>query len=241
MTICPSINRRASHGGSSPSRNSAYYSKGRLKAAPTYNAMVRIRLAKDGDADAIAAIYRPVVEGTAISFETIAPDGAEMSRRLAETMTDYPWLVCERDGQVAGYAYATQHRVRAAYQWSVDTSVYIADAHKRSGVGRGLYQSLFAILAAQGFFNAFAGIALPNPASVALHEATGFEKLGVYKNVGFKLGEWRDVGWWQLALQQTQVPTSAPLALAVVQGQSAWDLLLARGERVVRARAMEHA
>jgi L-amino acid N-acyltransferase YncA len=202
---------------------------------------VRIRLAHDGDAEAIAAIYRPVVENTAISFETVAPDRHEMSRRLSETMTEYPWLVCERDRQVAGYAYATRHRVRAAYQWSVDTSVYIDDAHKRSGVGRGLYQSLFAILAAQGFFNAFAGIALPNPASVGLHEAMGFEKLGVYRTVGFKLGEWHDVGWWQLQLRPDERTPVAPLALADVQGRPEWDRMLASGERAIRARSMEHA
>jgi phosphinothricin acetyltransferase len=203
--------------------------------------MVRIRLANDGDAEAIAAIYRPVVEGTAISFETVAPDPHDISRRLSETMTEYPWLVCERDGQVAGYAYATRHRVRAAYQWSVDTSVYIAEAHKRSGVGRGLYQSLFAILAAQGFFNAFAGIALPNPSSVGLHEAMGFEKLGVYRNVGFKLGEWHDVGWWQLQLRPDEKTPDGPLALADVQRRPEWDRMLASGERSIRARSMEHA
>ena len=198
--------------------------------------MVRIRLANDGDAEAIAAIYRPVVENTAISFETIAPDAPEISRRLSETMTRYPWLVCERDRHIAGYAYATQHRVRAAYQWSVDTSVYIDDAHKRSGVGRGLYQSLFAILAAQGFFNAFAGIALPNPASVGLHEAMGFQKLGVYRNVGFKFGEWRDVGWWQLTLRRQGVPASAPLAVSEVERLPGWNQLLARGEGAVHDR-----
>jgi phosphinothricin acetyltransferase len=202
---------------------------------------VHIRLAHNGDADAIASIYRPVVEHTAISFETIPPDRAEISRRLADTMIEYPWLVCERDGHVAGYAYATKHRVRAAYQWSVDTSVYIGDAHKRSGVGRGLYQSLFAILTAQGFFNAFAGIALPNPASVGLHEAMGFERVGVYRSVGFKLGEWRDVGWWQLRLREPEISPSPPLALAELQQQPGWDQLLARGEGTVRGRSMEHA
>src|SRR5262245_15941019 len=116
---------------------------------------VRIRLAHERDAEAIAAIYRPVVEDTAISFETVAPNSDEMAHRVAETMRMYPWLVCDRDGQIAGYAYATRHRVRAAYQWSVDTSVYIDHAHRRSGIGRGLYLSLFAILTAQGYFNAF--------------------------------------------------------------------------------------
>ena len=129
-----------------------------------------IRLGRDRDAQAIAAIYRPFVETTAISFEDVAPGPDEMARRIMETAASYPWLVCEIGGHVVGYAYAAQHRVRAAYQWSVDTSVYVSKQYWRFGIGRGLYISLFRILAAQGFFNAFAGIALPNPASVALHE-----------------------------------------------------------------------
>ena len=130
----------------------------------------------------------------------------------------YPWLVCEIDGDVAGYAYATTHRVRAAYRWSVDTSVYVDAAPAAAGVGRGLYRSLFAILAAQGFVNAFAGIALPNPGSVALHEAVGFEPLGVYRRVGFKFGDWHDVGWWQLALTAHEASPDAPLRSAACAG-----------------------
>ena len=197
----------------------------------------RIRLADDGDAGAIAAIYAPIVESTAISFETVPPDRDEMARRLADTLASYPWLVCEIDGRVAGYAYATKHRVRGAYQWSVDTSVYVDAARRRAGVGCGLYRSLFAILAAQGFFNAFAGIALPNPASVALHEAVGFEPLGVYRRVGFKLGAWRDVGWWQLTLRAHDASPDAPLPLAAVRQRADWPTLLSSGEPSIRADA----
>ena len=197
----------------------------------------RIRLAEAGDAEAIAAIYRPAVESSAISFETVPPDGDEIARRLADTLVSYPWLVCEIGGQVAGYAYASKHRVRAAYQWSVDTSVYVDPAFRRSGVGRGLYQSLFAILAAQGFFNAFAGIALPNPASVALHEAVGFEPLGVYRRVGFKLGAWHDVGWWQLALRALEASPETPLPFAAVRQRADWPALIGSGEPAIRADA----
>ena len=147
---------------------------------------IRIRVAGDGDAEAIAAIYRPIVESTAISFETEAPDRSEIARRIGETLPTYPWLVCDIHGEVAGYAYATKHRVRSAYRWSVDTSVYVADTHRKRGVGTGLYASLFAILSEQGYVNAYAGIALPNPGSVGLHESMGFEKLGVYRRVGFE-------------------------------------------------------
>jgi phosphinothricin acetyltransferase len=197
----------------------------------------RIRLADASDAEAIAAIYRPVVESTAISFETVAPDRDEIARRLADTLVSHPWLVCDIGGRVAGYAYATKHRVRGAYQWSVDTSVYVDEAWRRSGVGRGLYRSLFAILAAQGFFNAFAGIALPNDASVALHEAVGFEPLGVYRRVGFKFGAWLDVGWWQLALRVHEASPDAPLPLEAVCRRGDWASLLSSGEPSIRAHA----
>src|SRR5262245_37559250 len=198
---------------------------------------VQIRLARARDGEAIAAIYRPVVAETAISFETTLPDRDEMARRINETLLAYPWLVCEVDGRTAGYAYATRHRVRGAYQWSVDTSVYIAESFRRRNIGRGLYTSLFAILAAQGYFNAFAGIALPNPASVALHEAMGFESIGVYRRVGYKLDRWHDVGWWQLILKQHEASPGTPLDLDTLSSHSDWAQLLRRGESVIRAEA----
>jgi L-amino acid N-acyltransferase YncA len=201
------------------------------------NVAVHIKLATADDGEAIAAIYRPVVAETAISFETTVPDRDEMARRIDETMRLYPWLVCDVDGRPAGYAYASRHRVRGAYQWSVDTSIYIAEDHRRRHIGRGLYTSLFAILAAQGYFNAFAGIALPNPASVALHESMGFEPIGVYRRVGFKLDRWHDVGWWQLSLKQHEASPGAPLDIATISSQPGWAELLTRGESCVRAEA----
>jgi L-amino acid N-acyltransferase YncA len=198
---------------------------------------VHIRLATQGDGVAVAAIYRPVVADTAISFETTLPDGGEMARRITETMESYPWLVCDVDGRTAGYAYASRHRVRGAYQWSVDTSVYIGEEHRRRNIGRGLYASLFAILAAQGYFNAFAGIALPNPASVALHEAMGFEPIGVYRRVGYKLDRWHDVGWWQLILKQHENSPSVPLDIGSVASRPDWKELVTLGESMIRAEA----
>jgi phosphinothricin acetyltransferase len=189
-----------------------------------------IRLATESDAARIAAIYRPIVETTTISFETDAPKDDEMRRRIADTLPRYPWLVYELDDAVVGYAYASKHRLRAAYQWSVDTSVYVEPQMHRQGVGRALYQSLFAILAAQGFFNAFAGIALPNPPSVALHEAVGFRPVGVYRNVGHKLGTWHDVGWWQLVLRPERDRGPAPpLDLNSLLRVADWPALLAKG------------
>ena len=193
-----------------------------------------IRLAGERDAAAIAAIYGPYVASTVISFEIQPPAEDEMRRRIAQTLPSHPWLVYEQGGDVAGYAYASPHRARAAYGWSVDTAVYVAERYHRCGIGRGLYLSLFAILAAQGYVNAYAGITLPNPGSVGLHEHVGFRPIGVYRHVGFKLGTWHDVGWWRLALAPHPADPLPPRPLASVQAHDDWDTLLTRGLAVIR-------
>lgn len=166
-----------------------------------------IRLATPADGPALAAIYDPVVAETAISFEAEPPGAGEMARRVEAALQHAPWLVSVHDGQVSGYAYASKHRDRAAYLWSVDAAVYVAKAHRRSGAGSALYRKLFQLLRTQGFAAAHAGVTLPNAASVALHESLGFKPVGVYRRVGFKLGAWHDVGWWQLELRdRTGVP-----------------------------------
>lgn len=173
---------------------------------------MKVRTAIPDDAAAIAAIYAPIVRHTAISFETEPPSEAEMRERIEKTLASLPWLVAANAaGEVAGYAYASRHRERAAYQWSVDVTVYVRDDARGQGVGRALYEHLLPLLAALGYHQAFAGIALPNAGSVALHEAAGFAALGVYRRVGFKLGQWRDVGWWQKALRPMDgAPPTAP-------------------------------
>jgi L-amino acid N-acyltransferase YncA len=158
---------------------------------------MRLRIATPDDAAAIATIYAPVVTDTAISFELEPPTADQMRRRLIGTLGRLPWLVSlDEMGLVSGYAYAGAHRERPAYQWSVDTTIYVHAASRGRGVGRGLYEALMAELTKLGYAQAFAGIALPNAASVGLHEAVGFKHIGVYEKVGFKLGAWRDVGWW---------------------------------------------
>jgi L-amino acid N-acyltransferase YncA len=152
------------------------------------------------DAEACAAIYAPYVRDTAISFEQDPPTTAEMAGRIKRLTSTHAWLVAEDEHEILGYAYACPHRERAAYRWATEVSVYVDPRHQRRGAGRQLYESLLRVLAEQGYRLALAGIALPNDASVALHEACGFESVGVYRRVGFKLGEWWDVGWWQLNL-----------------------------------------
>src|ERR1700730_5665039 len=155
--------------------------------------MASIRIARESAPDQTAAIYRPGVERTAVSFELEPPSGSDMSQRIVTLGSYAPWLVCAGTDGVWGYSYASKHRDRAAYQWSVDMAVYVRSDRHRRGVGRALYESLFALLRLQGFVAAHGGITLPNPASVALHEAAGFRRIATYPGVGFKLGAWHDV------------------------------------------------
>jgi phosphinothricin acetyltransferase len=197
-----------------------------------------IRLATPADAPGVASIYGPVVSETAISFELTPPTEAETASRMAAVLEYAPWLVCA-DGRVPeppvlGYAYASRHRDRAAYQWSVDVSVYVHETARRKGIGRALYTSLFALLRLQGFCAAHAGITLPNEASVGVHEGVGFRPVGVYPSVGFKLGAWRDVGWWQLPLRERRGEPSPPLSFAAVRRLPGFAAALAEGEGLLR-------
>jgi len=177
--------------------------------------VVEYRVAKLDDASVIAGIYAPYVSDTAITFEIDPPpDAEEIASRMRRIGAIYPWLVASMHGEIAGYAYACENRTRAAYRWSVDAAVYLRDSAHRKGMGRGLYERLFALLRMQGFVNAFAGITLPNAPSVGLHEAFGFRLIGVHQDVGWKLGAWRDVGWWQLSLSTPSTEPREPIAFA---------------------------
>ena len=152
------------------------------------------------DAAGCAAIYAPFVTDNWVSFETEAPDAVEMARRIARYGASHAWLVAEIDGHLAGYAYASPHRERAAYASSCDVAVYVDPEFARAGVGRALYEALLPAMKARGLHAAFAGIALPNLGSIGLHEAMGFTPVGIYREVGWKMDAWRDVGWWQRLL-----------------------------------------
>lgn len=166
-----------------------------------------IRSARAGDVSAMLAIYAPLVRDTTISFEYEPPTRVEMEQRLQAIQRDYPWLVCERDGQVAGYAYASAFRSRPAYRWTAEVTVYIHADHGRRGLAQTLYRELFARLRTQGYRTAVAVITLPNPGSVALHERLGFQPVGIFQNAGFKHGQWLDTGWWQLDLGGDAAPS----------------------------------
>jgi len=169
--------------------------------------VLTIRQATEADAPALLAIYGPFIDGTAVSFETTMPPAQDFAGRIRKSLDRWQWLVAERDGSVAGYAYGSSHRERAAYRWSVEVSAYVDARFHRQGIGRALYLRLFEDLASRGYCSAFAGITLPNDASIALHASLGFEPIGVFRNIGWKFGRWHDVAWMQRRLRDAP-PTS---------------------------------
>ena len=194
----------------------------------------RVRIATPDDAPGIHAIYAPNVTGSVISFEYDPPGEDVMRQRVAAILPRWPWLVCERDGALLGYVYASSHRERAAYQWSVEVTAYIAAEARRSGVARALYDALFAMLVAQGFVHAYAGITLPNAPSVGLHESLGFRRLGTYERIGFKCGAWHDVGWWALLLREPPQEPAAPAPFATWRDTPGCAAALARAQALLR-------
>jgi L-amino acid N-acyltransferase YncA len=193
--------------------------------------MPRLRLAAPADAAQIAPIYAPFCLETAVSFETTAPGEATMRERISTLTQRYPWLVAVSElGDVLGYAYAGKHRERAAYRWSVDFTAYVAPDAKRRGIGTALYHALVKICQSLGYYRAFAGITLPNEASVRLHEKIGFRPIGVYKRVGFKLGKWHDVGWWTLdLLPEGETPPIEPRSIGEIAGLGGLEEILGGG------------
>lgn len=175
--------------------------------------MIGIRAAEPEDAAAIAAIYAPHVLTGTVSFESDPPDARAMRTRMAASDGLYPWIVAtngDSEGGVIGYAYATKFRDRPAYRYVVESSIYMADTAQRRGAGRLLYEALVDTLRAQGFIHAFGMITLPNDSSIALHEAVGFRRTGVFREAGYKHGQWIDVGIWQCELNEPARPPEEP-------------------------------
>ena len=187
--------------------------------------MSMIRIATTDDSESILKIYAPYIENTSYTFETEVPSIDSFKTRISSYLQNWPWLVCEIDGVIAGYAYGARHRERVAYQWSIESSVYIHDDYQRRGVARALYTALIDILRLQGFRNLYAVINLPNDKSVSFHEKLGFEYFATYKNVGYKLGKWKNVGWWQLQLNEYSMEPEPPVKFSEIKMKEIGNIL----------------
>lgn len=188
-----------------------------------------IRPATQADVRQMLDIYAPVVRDTTISFETEPPSLDEFRERVRSVTEWMPWLVCDDQGKIAGYVYASPFKTRAGYQWSCELTVYVHPDYRRRGVGRALYTTLFKCLTAQGYCIAVATITIPNPASIALHESMGMRRVGTYESVGHKFGEWLDDGVWQIELRPLPAEPASPAPFHSIFGTRDWDNAVAAG------------
>jgi phosphinothricin acetyltransferase len=188
----------------------------RLQLVLYISCMKLIRQATEQDAPAMLAIYQPFILNTSITFESLVPTAEAFAGRIKTYLENWPWLVCEIDGQIAGYAYGSRYRERTGYQWCVESSVYVQETFQRSRAGKALYTALLDILKMQGYRNIYAVINLPNEKSVAFHESMGYKWIASYENVGYKLGQWKTVGWWQLIINAYVHKPAAPVPFSEI-------------------------
>lgn len=192
-----------------------------------------IRFATNDDTSAILNVYAPFITDTVITFEYEVPSLAEFSDRIKTIQQQLPYLVAEEDGRILGYAYASKHRDRIAYQWSVDISVYIHSDGHRQGIGRQLYTVLLALLREQGYYNVYAGITIPNQKSEGFHRSMGFEPVGVYTNVGYKFGHWHSVIWLSLILQPYSPTPTPPVAISALPDERVRSILSVTSKQII--------
>jgi len=195
---------------------------------------MRIRFAGKEDAAAILRIYEAYIKNTRVTFEIDVPTVPEFEARMERITAQFPWLVCEVNGEIAGYAYGSRHGERAAYRWSADLSVYIDEKFHRRGIATALYRGVTELLRRQGYFTVYAGVSTPNPKSEAFHEALGFRNLGEFKNVGYKLGAWCGVAWYELPLADYVAEPKEPCAIGILTEREAWEDVLAEAEALLK-------
>jgi len=193
-----------------------------------------IRLVHTDDCVSLLDIYGPYIADTTVTFEYEIPDADAFKERIRNISGTYPWLVCELNGKIVGYAYASRHRERAAYQWSVDLSVYMDPEYHRNYIAKALYSALTKILKLQGYYNAYAGITLPNEKSERFHESFGFKLIGVYENVGYKFGKWLDVGWYWLKIAEHIDEPPNPKPITEICGTKEFKKILDDAAEVIR-------
>jgi L-amino acid N-acyltransferase YncA len=192
-----------------------------------------IRVATKNDAAGMLEIYAPFILNSGITQETEVPSAEEFQQRIISNLEERPWLVCEIDNEIAGYAYAGKHRDRKGYQWCTEPSVYISEKYVGFGIANALYTALFDILKIQGYVNAYAVITLPNDRSIAFHKKFGFEYLTTYEKIGYKLGQWHDVGWMQYEVNAHKEDPADPVKFPQID-KVAVDSILIRSSVIDR-------
>ena len=197
--------------------------------------IIKIRIAEEQDTESMLKIYKPFIENTPVSFETSVPTISEFWNRIQTILTENPWLVCEIDDGIAGYAYAGNHRKRVSYQWTKEVSVYVHPSFRRCGIAKGLYLALISILKFQGVNSILAGITLPNENSVRLHQRMGFREIGTYTDVGYKFGNWHSVSWWEYLNHKLKDNQGYALkSLENVMTRPEWDAMIKKGVHQIK-------
>lgn len=192
-----------------------------------------IRLVTPADAASCLEVYAPYVRTTAISFEYEVPTIPAFEKKIEKIMEQYPWLVCIYKNEVVGYTYGSMHRERTAYQWSPESTVYLKETFHQKGIARILYETLFDLLRMQGYFSIYASVLSSNNKSVAFHRKMGFEEIGLFKNIGYKLGTWHSNLWFQYFLQEHCVQPTAPLAInQIVKDEHFINILQSANEKL---------
>ncbi|MHB8127698.1 MAG: GNAT family N-acetyltransferase [Mobilitalea sp.] len=194
----------------------------------------KIRLAVENDSVSLLNIYGEFIRDTAVTFETVVPSVLEFSKRIRDVLEDSPWLVCELNGENIGYAYASKHRERAAYQWSVDVTVYVNPLYHRKHIATALYTALIELLKIQGYYSAYSGISLPNLKSEAFHESFDFKPVGVFHNVGYKFGEWRDVKWFELTISKHSKNPTKTISIKEIKDTDEFKNIIKKAMQIIR-------
>jgi L-amino acid N-acyltransferase YncA len=195
-----------------------------------------IRLITPADAEAALEVYAPYVRNTGISFEYDVPTVAEFEKKIEKITSQYPWLVCECDSVIAGYAYGSTHRDRTGYQWSPEVTVYLDERFHRRGIASALYTALFKMLKMQGYYNLFAGVLVTNTKSVEFHRAMGFEDIGLFKNIGYKLGEWHTNLWLQHQLQEPIPNPATPIGINEILNTASFEEIMTEVNHTINNR-----
>ncbi len=192
-----------------------------------------LRLANEADCNSILEIYGPFIVNTIISFECEVPTVTDFGKRMAEIQKKYPWIICEEDTNIVGYAYASQFNKRAAYDWSIDFSIYIKSQYHGKKIGKALYFALFELVKLQGYYNAYAGIALPNEKSERFHQSFGFKPVGIYHNVGYKFDDWHDVKWFELKIQEYSISPRRPQGINEIRNLLEFKQIIQQAEKIM--------